>query len=216
MLTQDEGERQVARFSLTPLGRFGIVAPMDVRLQVDVRRSTRRHKTVAARLQGNTLVVFLPAGLSAPEEERWVQRMLERANLARKRVALNGDDDLARRAVELNRRYFDGKLRYRSVKFVTNQDFRYGSCTPSEGTIRISHRLADMPAWVLDYVLVHELAHLVHANHSERFWRMVNRYRLAERARGYLMAKGIEEDDDKPPLLADLVQPSFDFDGVEA
>ncbi|MHB1005310.1 MAG: M48 metallopeptidase family protein [Chloroflexota bacterium] len=165
-------------------------------MQVDIRRSSRRRKTVAARLQGDTLVVFLPAGLNAAEEQRWVQRMLERANLAQKRVDLNGDGDLARRAAELNRRYFEGKLRFRSIKYVTNQDFRFGSCTPTEGTIRISHRLAEMPAWVLDYVIVHELAHLLQPNHAERFWRLVNRYKLTERARGFLMAKGLEGDDE--------------------
>jgi predicted metal-dependent hydrolase len=188
---------------------------MEASLLVDIRRSSRRRKTVAARLQGNTLVVFLPTGLSTAEEQRWVQRMLERATLARKRVDLNGDDDLTRRAAELNRRYFDGKLRYRSIKYVTNQDFRYGSCTPADGTIRISHRLAEMPAWVLDYVLVHELAHLVHADHSERFWRLVNRYKLTERARGFLMAKGLEEDEAETPEPAGMALPLFDLGGRE-
>ena len=165
-------------------------------MQIDIRRSPRRHKTVAARLQGDTLVVFLPAGLSPAEEERWVERMKERVALARHKSDLNSDGELARRARELNRRYFGGALRVRSLKYVTNQGLRFGSCTPADGTIRISHRLAEMPSWVLDYVLVHELAHLVQPDHSERFWRLVNRYKLAERARGFLIAKGLEEDEE--------------------
>ena len=52
-----------------------------------------------------------------------------------------------------------------------------------------------MPAWVRDYVVMHELAHLLVAGHGPRFWELVNRYPLTERARGYLMAVGLEEAD---------------------
>ena len=76
---------------------------------------------------------------------------------------------------------------------MTNQNSRFGSCTPEDATIRLSHRLATMPVWVRDYVLVHELAHLIEGNHGKRFWKLVNRYPLTERARGYLMAVGMEE-----------------------
>ncbi|MFV2041564.1 MAG: M48 family metallopeptidase, partial [Candidatus Hydrothermarchaeales archaeon] len=68
-----------------------------------------------------------------------------------------------------------------------------GSCNTLTGNIRVSRRLAAMPEWVLDYVIVHELAHLVHGDHSPDFWSLVNRYKLAERARGFLMAKDLEE-----------------------
>ena len=105
------------------------------------------------------------------------------------------DAALARRAQELNREHFEGKLRPAEVRYVTNQNTRYGSCTPATGVIRISHRVAAMPSWVRDYVLVHELAHLEQANHSPAFWKLVNRYPLTERARGYLMALGLEEDE---------------------
>ena len=107
------------------------------------------------------------------------------------------DEDLEARARALNRKYFGGKLRWRSIRWVTNQNKRYGSCTPTTGEIRISHRLGKVPAWVLDYVLVHELAHLLEPNHGARFWKLVNRYPLTERARGYLMALGLEEEDIK-------------------
>ena len=96
----------------------------------------------------------------------------------------------------MNRRYFGGKLTWQSIRYVTNQNKRFGSCTPSHGTIRISHRVSEMPAWVRDYVLVHELAHLVEPNHSRAFWDLVNRYPKTERARGYLIAIGMATDED--------------------
>jgi predicted metal-dependent hydrolase len=118
-----------------------------------------------------------------------VSRMEERRRLER----LNASRDLERRAERLNRRHFGGRLRWRSLRYVSNQTDRYGSCTPHDRAIRISHRVAEMPPWVRDYVVMHELAHLLLPDHSPRFWRLVDRYPLAERARGFLIAKGWEE-----------------------
>jgi len=73
-----------------------------------------------------------------------------------------------------------------SVAWSTRQNGRWGSCTPADGTIRLSNRLQGMPDWVIDYVLVHELAHLLEAGHGPRFWELVGRYPRTERARGYL------------------------------
>lgn len=142
------------------------------------------------------MVLYLPTGLSSAEEQEWVERMRRRLEQSRERRRLNSDEALQQRAAELNREYFGGELKIESIRFVTNQNHRFGSCTPSTRTIRISHRLAEMPTWVLDYVIVHELAHLLQPNHSARFWKLVNRYKLTERARGFLMAKGMEEEDD--------------------
>jgi predicted metal-dependent hydrolase len=166
---------------------------MDVRIV----RSARRTRTISARQEGDTMVLYLPTGLSAAEEQSWVERMRAKLERSRARHTLNSDDALRQRADELNREYFGGQLKVDEIRYVTNQDRRFGSCTPSTATIRISHRLADMPTWVLDYVIVHELAHLLQPNHSPRFWKLVNRYKLTERARGFLMAKGMEGDDEE-------------------
>jgi predicted metal-dependent hydrolase len=48
---------------------------------------------------------------------------------------------------------------------------RWGSCSPS-GDLSFCWRLIFAPAQVLDYVVAHEVAHLVHLNHSERFWKL--------------------------------------------
>jgi predicted metal-dependent hydrolase len=163
-------------------------------MNVRIVRSARRTRTISARQEGDTMVLYLPTGLSTEEEQGWVTRMQEKLERNKARRTLNSDDALRQRAEALNKEYFGGELKINAIAYVTNQDHRFGSCTPSTGTIRLSHRLADMPLWVLDYVIVHELAHLLQPNHSPRFWKLVNRYKLTERARGFLMAKGMEED----------------------
>ena len=70
---------------------------------------------------------------------------------------------------------------------MTNQQQRWGSCSPGDRSIRLSERLQGMPAWVVDYVLVHELAHLLEHGHDAKFWAWVDRYPRSERARGYLL-----------------------------
>ena len=152
---------------------------------VEVRRSTRRRRTVSAYRDGDRTVVLIPARMSRAEERRWVSVMLER--LARQDARLRpSDEELMERARDLSRRHLDGRARPASVRWVTNQGSRWGSCTPADRTIRLSTRLQGMPSWVVDYVLVHELAHLIEAGHGPAFWALVDRYPRTERARGYL------------------------------
>jgi len=170
-------------------GRGGLVR------SVEVRRSARRKRTVAARLEGGNLIVFLPARMSQADEALWVERMRGRLESRERRRHQNSSGELERRAQEMNKRYFGGKLTWSSLNYVGNQNSRYGSCTVGTGAIRLSDSLLDMPGWVRDYVLVHELAHLLVPNHSPKFWALVGRYPLTERARGYLIAKGVETEE---------------------
>jgi predicted metal-dependent hydrolase len=163
-----------------------------VKLKVEVVRSRRRRKTIQAMKDGNKVVVRLPATLTRSEARRWVRVMVEKLEQSEHLQRLNEKRDLRRRAEELHERYFNGRPVLRSIRYVSNQRDRYGSCTPVDGSIRLSHLLADFPDWVRDYVIVHELAHLRAPDHSPYFWKLVKRYPLAERARGYLIAKGIE------------------------
>ena len=162
-------------------------------MDVKIVRSKKRKKTVSAREVDGQFVVQAPADMSDAELQPIVENLQKRWQRRQEKSKLD-DQALQRRAQELNRKYFRGKLTWRSIKWVTNQNkSRIGSCTPSDGTLLISHRLASMPAFVRDYVIVHELAHLVQANHSPKFWKLVHRYPKAERARGYLMAAGLEK-----------------------
>ncbi len=163
-----------------------------MKLKVEVVRSPRRRKTIEATKEGNKVVVRLPATLTRAEARRWVKEMVDRIEQTEQIQKLNERKELERRARELHERYFSSRPALKSIKYVANQRDRYGSCTPSDGTIRLSHVLAEYPDWVRDYVIVHELAHLRAPDHSAYFWQLVRRYPHAERARGYLIAKGID------------------------
>jgi predicted metal-dependent hydrolase len=164
-------------------------------LSIEVIRSPRRKKTISARLEGGKLLIYLPSRLSRREEKEWIEKMKNRVENRFQKIP-KSDDDLSRRAGKLNKKYFNGKLVVNSIVYSDNQKRRFGSCTSTLGTIRISRRLTQMPEWVLDYVIIHELAHLQYANHSKNFWNLVNRYKFSERAKGFLIAKGYEEDCD--------------------
>ena len=157
---------------------------------VEVVRSARRRKTVEARVVDGVLRVSVPATLSAAEEARWVEEMRRR----HRRRARAGRVDLARRAALLARRY--GLPEPDEIRWVDDQRTRWASCTPARGTVRVSTRLAGFPSWVVDYVVVHELAHLAVPDHSPAWRALVDRYPKAERARGFLIAKGLEPDED--------------------
>jgi predicted metal-dependent hydrolase len=153
--------------------------------EVEVRRSGRRRRTVSAYRDGERIVVLIPASFSRAEERRWVAAMVERLRAQENRRKAPSRD-LVRRAEELSRQYLGGRARPVSIRWVDNQQGRWGSCTPLDGTIRISSRLRGMPGWVVDYVLLHELAHLLEPSHNARFWSLLQAYPKLERARGYL------------------------------
>jgi predicted metal-dependent hydrolase len=164
----------------------------DPQESVVVIRSTRRRRTVSAQRRGGAIEIRLPAGMSGDEESKWIERMTRRL---RRRPA-PGDADLMLRAQQLSNRFFEDALKAASVRWSDQQTTRWGSCTVDTGAIRLSSRMRDFPAWVVDYVLIHELAHLRYRSHGPRFWSLVARYSLAERARGYLIAKGGEGEAD--------------------
>jgi predicted metal-dependent hydrolase len=153
--------------------------------EVEVRRSKRRRRTVSAYRDGDRIVVLIPASLSRREEAEWVRTMVQRIERSERRRRLS-DDDLMERAWDLSNRYLGGLAVPESVRWVDNQNTRWGSCTPGDRTIRLSARMRAMPGWVIDYVLVHELAHLLESGHDAAFWAWVDRYPRADKAKGYL------------------------------
>jgi predicted metal-dependent hydrolase len=154
--------------------------------EVEVRRSKKRRRTVSAYRDGERIIVLIPASLTRKEEAEWVETMVARVQRSEARQVPDSDA-LMDRAADLSARYLAGRATPRSVRWVDNQQSRWGSCTPADRTIRLSSRLQAMPDWVIDYVLVHELAHLIEPGHDAAFWGWVDRYPDAERAKGYLL-----------------------------
>lgn len=151
-------------------------------LPVKIIASARRTKTVAARVVNGVIEVRVPAAMPADERERHVDTLVARVERQRSADHI----DLVVRARSLSKR-FDLPTAS-SVEWSSRQKLRWGSCTPSTGAIRISDRMTGFPTWVIDYVLVHELAHLAEPNHSRRFHELVAAYPKAERAEGFLIA----------------------------
>ena len=163
--------------------------------KVVVKKSAKRKKTLSARLKDGVMEVSAPSTITTKELNTFIDNFKLRFERRAKQAALDKEDMLAKRAHELNLKYFQGKLTFMEIRYSVNQKKRFGVCYPERGKILINARLKDMPQWVQDYVIVHELTHLLHPNHSDTFWTTVRRYPRTERAIGYLMAKGLEEEE---------------------
>ncbi|MET1156341.1 YgjP-like metallopeptidase domain-containing protein [Arthrobacter sp.] len=172
---------------------------------VVVKRSARRRRTVSAAWRDGAAVISIPGHFSQAQEQEWVRRMLAKLETRGARPAgrtATNDTELARRAAELSERFLAGDAVPESIRWVSNQNDRWGSATPARGTIRISDKIKEMPAWVVDYVILHELAHLLEAGHGPRFWRLLQTYPQLERAKAFLagaafaMGRGLQDDDD--------------------
>lgn len=169
---------------------------------VEVRRSRRRSRTVTAYREGGRTIVAIPARFTRAQEREWVRRMLDRLATQEKRRRPS-DDQLVRRAAELSARYLGGRATPSSVRWSANQGRRWGSCTVGDGSIRLSDRLRGMPSWVTDYVLLHELTHLLHAGHGPDFWAELEAYPRTERARGFLEGYAFAERTPGDPVDGD-------------
>lgn len=161
---------------------------------VKIIRSAKRKRTIQAKMVKGKLWIYLPSGMTKAEEQKWIKEMTERFEKQKQRQKLNSNGMLQKRAQQLNKQYFNDVLDF-DIQYVTNQTSKFGSCTPRTKIIRVSDRIATMPQWVQDYVVIHELAHLIHPNHSKKFWEKVYQYKYTERAKGYLIAVGMKSDE---------------------
>jgi predicted metal-dependent hydrolase len=169
------------------------LASVPMMSNVLVIRSPRRRRTVSASRQGDRIVVRVPARMPAREVDRWVATLVERVLTAERR-ARPSDAELLDRARQLSQLYLAGRAEPASVTWSDRQQHRWGSCTPADRSIRLSRRLTGTPGYVRDYVLLHELAHLLHGGHGPAFRALIADYPERIRAEAFLDGWSAGED----------------------
>ena len=143
--------------------------------EMTVVRSARRKKTYTLQPAGDAWKLAVPQRFDVTANLAGIAELLERAQ-RRRANAPRSDDELRALAEELNQRYFGDGIEPGSVRWTGNQRRRFASASGLTGDIRVSDRLRNVPRWVLEAVLVHELAHLRHLDHSPAFRALANRH----------------------------------------
>jgi Protein of unknown function DUF45 len=170
-----------------------IQPPQFDRPEVEIRASAKRKKTGTAHWAGSRIVVQIPVSLKGKARAQFVDDLVTRLITQRPQIAA-GDVALEERARVLAELYNDG-IMASSVRWVSNQKSRWASCSPDTKEIRVSSRLTQCPEWVIDCVLVHELAHLQEADHSPEFYELANRHPRQDECglflEGYALGLGI-------------------------
>ena len=153
--------------------------------EIIVIRSTRRKKNISAYRQGGRIVVSIPARMSKADERAMVPEMVAKiraqeaaATMSEEKLASKVDQLLTELAPEIS-------LRPSSINWRGMRE-RWGSCTGTDRTIRISDRLKGAPDYVLDYVLFHEGIHLQFFDHGAEFKALLSRFPLEAQAEAYL------------------------------
>ncbi|WP_114855808.1 M48 family metallopeptidase [Brachybacterium sp. YJGR34] len=156
--------------------------------RVLVRRSARRRRTVSIARKDGDLVIAIPASFSVREERQWVRKMVDQLVRKEARTAptRRSDEALLTMARAVSETYLGGRAHPRSVTWSTRQNSRWGSCTPADGTIRLSHHLQGMPDYVVRSVMMHELIHLLVPGHGPEFRALMETYPQAQKAQGFL------------------------------
>ena len=148
-----------------------------------------KRKSISISVKGGELLVKAPIGTSTAriedviqKHQRWIEKHI---NIEKKRALIDAalTDEKIAELKHSARTYLVAKTNYYATIMglkcgritITSATTRFGSCS-SKGTISYSYRLMMYPDAAREYVVVHELAHLVHMNHSPEFYSLVEKY----------------------------------------
>ena len=153
---------------------------------LELRVVRKRVKNINARLRGKTLLVSAPHRVSAGELDETILQLARRLVRRMRADVVNSDGGAETIARKVAARFPDPP-EVTEVRFVTNQRSRWGSYSARTGIVRLSAALRQMPSWVLEAVVAHELAHTFHLDHSPAFWELVRAVcPKTDRARAFL------------------------------
>ncbi len=121
-------------------------------------------KSLRGQIVGDIIYIEIPLGLEYEARNKTIKKLLSRV------IAKDFYPHIVRRVYELNQQFYQlPNIKSISLKYNTSN---WGSCSTS-GNINLSTRLFFAPPAVIDYVIIHELAHFIEHNHSHRFWAKV-------------------------------------------
>jgi predicted metal-dependent hydrolase len=167
-------------------------------VSIILQRDGRLKKTSRwVRQNDGSVLLRVPPRIPRRILDELLKRITEQLSRQEVLAVRRTDTELQARAEQLNRKYFQGTIRWQAIRWVENMQQRLGSCTrggATDGHIRISTRIRGWPDWVVDYVIAHELLHRLHPNHSDVFWDELKRaYPLTERAIGFIKGIGFSQ-----------------------
>jgi predicted metal-dependent hydrolase len=134
----------------------------------------KRVKNINARLRETTLSVSAPLNTPQATLDKVIPDLARRLVRRVHARQVNAEEDALTLARIVAAR-FANRPEVAEVVFVTTQQARWGSYSPATRTIRLHAALRRMPRWVLEAVVAHELAHVIHQDHSPAFWKLLRR-----------------------------------------
>lgn len=155
--------------------------------EIKIIRSSRRRRTSSAKIVNNTLEIRVPDHLSEDEIQEIAESLKKKVD---NKIALaQCEIDLEERAAMLNEKYLEGKAHWSSIDWSQAQKKRWGTCVLPPRRIWINDSLRNVPDYVLNQVIIHELVHtFIRGNHSEEFYEWARKAPDYDKAEGYLEA----------------------------